>query len=186
MPLPSTLHLGFAKCGSTFLQTFWRNHPAVNMVFKAEFFAPLGASSFNQGPAHYAACFKKTAAKQHVLESDEHMLMGVFHPRLGVHSVTPASVDETCQRIKSVVPNVKLLMVVRNQLEMMVSTYSQYLLGAEHSRWISSLRNSCAVRVMVDTTSVFILTRSWRPSNTISQVGLRFCTLGELASNRRN
>ncbi len=129
MLFPSTLHLGFAKCGSTFLQAFWRHHPAVNMVFKAEFFAPLGSSSFEKGPNHYAASFTRSMPHQHVIESDEHMLMGIFHPVLGVHSVTPASVEETCRRIKSVVPNVKLLLVVRNQLEMMVSTYSQYLLG---------------------------------------------------------
>ena len=129
MPFPTAIHLGFAKCGSTFLQAFWRHHPQMHMVFKANFFAPLADGSFANGADHYAQEFAEAAPGSTIIESDEHMLMGLLHPVLGVRGLTLDSVEETCLRIKSVVPDAKLLLVVRNQLEMMVSTYSQYLLG---------------------------------------------------------
>lgn len=134
MPFPNAIHLGFAKCGSTFLQAFWRQHPQVQMVFKANFFAPLVEGSFAHGPEYYSQQFSSqpfsdSTARKTIIESDEHMLMGLLHPVLGVRGLTIDSVNETCLRMKSVVPEAKLLLVVRNQLEMMVSTYSQYLLG---------------------------------------------------------
>ncbi len=129
MPYPSAIHLGFAKCGSTFLQAFWRKHPQVHMVFKANFFAPLVDGDYALGPDHYSSVFSNASPNATFIESDEHMLMGLMHPSLGIRGLTLDSVEQTCVRIKSVVPDVKLLLVVRNQLEMMVSTYSQYLLG---------------------------------------------------------
>ncbi len=129
MPYPNAIHLGFAKCGSTFLQAFWRKHPQVHMVFKANFFAPLVDGDYARGSEHYSSMFSDAAPHTKLIESDEHMLMGLMHPSLGIRGLTLDSVEQTCVRIKSVVPDVKLLLVVRNQLEMMISTYSQYLLG---------------------------------------------------------
>ena len=129
MSLPSALHLGFAKCGSTFLQAFWRHHPSVYMVFKANFFSPLTLSEFDANVGRYSEHFREAPAGSTIIESDEHLLMGLLHPTLGVRGLTLGYVEKACQRIHSVLPDVRLLLVVRNQLEMMVSTYSQYLLG---------------------------------------------------------
>lgn len=129
MRLPNIVHLGFAKCGSTFLQAFWRNHPQVHLVFKSNFFGPFDECDFDLGASYYARHFAAAHPHQLLVESDEHLLMPVYHPKLHVRGITPESVDEICRRLKHVVPNAKLVLVIRNQLELLVSTYSQYLLG---------------------------------------------------------
>lgn len=129
MRLPNVVHLGFAKCGSTFLQAYWRQHPHVHLVFKANHFSPLEDCSYDQGPRKYAEHFEAAKAGQVLVESDEHMLMAVFHPLLRVHGITHDSVDEVCRRLQGAVPQAKIVLVIRNQLELLISTYSQYLLG---------------------------------------------------------
>lgn len=129
MPLPNVIHAGFAKCGSTFLQAFLRQHPQVNFRFKAEFFSPLDDCSYVRGPDYYAGRFDSSKPGQVVVESDEHLLMPLLHPTLAVRSVTNDSIDAVCERLNQTVPEAKILVVIRNQLDMMVSTYSQYLLG---------------------------------------------------------
>ncbi len=129
MPLPLFIHAGFAKCGSTFLQAYLRQHPDLNYLFKSCFYSPITDCKFDAGLGYYDQLFDTSNPDRRTIESDEHLLMPLFHPTLGVRSVTAESVDLVCQRIATTLPRVKILLVVRNQLEMMVSTYSQYLLG---------------------------------------------------------
>ncbi len=129
MPLPTFIHAGFAKCGSTYLQAYLRQHPDLNYLFKSCFYSPISDCRFDAGLGYYGKLFDDSKSNRLTIESDEHLLMPIFHPTLGVRSVTAESVELVCQRIAATLPGVKMLLVVRNQLEMMVSTYSQYLLG---------------------------------------------------------
>ena len=129
MRLPNVVHLGFAKCGSTFLQAFWRQHSHVHLVFKSNFFGPFDACSYEKGSAHYATFFENAGSNQLRVESDEHLLMAVFHPTLKVRGINLDSVREICHRLSATVPNAKIILVIRNQLDLLISTYSQYLLG---------------------------------------------------------
>ncbi len=125
MSLPKIVHVGFAKCASTFLQAFWRQHPDVNLVFKSGFFS----STYSLDVVRYSRMFENGHIGRCLVESDEHLLMNDRHPLLGSHGMTLEGVEEVCKRLKSALPQAKLLVVLRDQLDMMVSTYSQYLLG---------------------------------------------------------
>ena len=127
--LPGTIHLGFAKCGSTFLRACFRKHPDVHLVFKSNYFAPFDQCHFEDGDVSYDSYFEKERDRTFQIESDEHLLMPHFHPELGVRGITEQSTSIVCDRIVQVVPEAKLVLVIRNQLDMMLSTYSQYLLG---------------------------------------------------------
>jgi hypothetical protein len=129
LPLPQVVHLGFAKAASTFLQAFFWNHPQVHLVFKANHFGPFDKCSFEQGPEHYARKFADAKPGELRIESDEHLIMPVIHPQLGVRCMTEESIHRLLDRLDTCIPESKLIVVLRNQPDMILSTYSQYLLG---------------------------------------------------------
>ncbi|MEZ6093889.1 MAG: sulfotransferase domain-containing protein [Pirellulaceae bacterium] len=129
LPLPNAIHLGFAKAASTFLQSYLSSHPQVQLSFKSNFFAPFFDCNYAYGSEQLANPFRHDAMKPVRIESDEHMIMPLLHPRLGVRAITEQSTDQLLDRIGMTVPESKLLLILRNQKDMLLSTYSQYLLG---------------------------------------------------------
>jgi len=63
------------------------------------------------------------------LESDEHILMPLFHPVLEAAATTLDSVVEVSARIKLIQPDAKIIIVIRNQTDLIVSRYSEFILG---------------------------------------------------------
>ena len=127
--VPDVLHVGFSKCASTYLQTFFQQHPELFLVIKSHFFTPFEHCSFESSPDTYYNLFKTARSNQICLESDEHILLPVHHPVLDSAATTLESVSEVSQRIKSVQPKAKIILVVRNQVDLIVSRYSEYLLA---------------------------------------------------------
>ena len=125
---PDALHIGFSKCASTFLQAYFEQHPGIFVVNQSHYLAPFELSDFPDGNAEYLRRFESARAGQVALESDEHIIMPLFHPVLGSAATTLESVSEVCQRIKSIQPDVKIVVIVRNQVGMLVSRYSEYVL----------------------------------------------------------
>lgn len=127
--VPDVLHIGFSKCASTYLQTFFRQHPELFLVIKSHFFTPFENCSFESSPDAYYNLFKMARADQICLESDEHILLPLHHPVMESAATTLESISEVSQRIKSVQPKAKIIFVVRNQVDLIVSRYSEYLLA---------------------------------------------------------
>ena len=127
--LPDMIHVGFAKAASTYLQSFFRQHPQLHLVFKANFFAPFASCEYPEGFAAYEDLFRPAGKDQVRIESDEHLILPMIHPTLGVRAITRDSSDEVLHRLVQCVPSSKVLLVLRNQTDMLLSTYSQYLLG---------------------------------------------------------
>jgi hypothetical protein len=63
-----------------------------------------------------------------IIESQEHIILPEIHPMLKCASTNIGSVKKIGDRIKSNLPNVKIILIVRNQVDMLISRYSQYVL----------------------------------------------------------
>jgi hypothetical protein len=123
---PQVLHIGFSKCASSYLRALFRAQPSIHMVFKSGFFTPLvsGAMTF----AQYQSLFRNEDDILNV-ESDEHLTLPGVHPHLGVRSTTLREFEAVVDKIKEYTPDVKIMMVVRNQASLIVSRYSEFLIG---------------------------------------------------------
>jgi hypothetical protein len=130
MRIPDVIHAGFPKCASTFLQSWFDQHPDVFMVFKGEYLSPFER---RQEPAptrqEYLARFQPASPQQLLVESDEHLLLPLYHPELGIRSLTRDSSRQVFQRLADFAPQARLILVIRNQADMIVSAYSQYVLA---------------------------------------------------------
>lgn len=146
-PSPDALHVGFSKCASTFLQTFFAGHPEIFLVNQSHFFAPFEFSNFDSGRAEYSRLFRDAAPGQVRLESDEHIILPLFHPVLFAAATTMDSVAEVARRIEAVRPDAKIILVIRNQVDLIVSRYSEYVLGGGHGDFDFFVREflSCSV-----------------------------------------
>jgi Sulfotransferase domain len=123
---PQVLHIGFSKCASSFLRAVFRAQPRIHLVFKSGFFTPLisGDMTF----AQYQALFRDESGILNV-ESDEHLTLPGVHPELGVRSTTLHEFETVVDKIKQYIPDVRIMMVIRNQASLIVSRYSEYLIG---------------------------------------------------------
>jgi Sulfotransferase domain len=127
--LPDVLHVGFSKCASTFLQRFFQEHPEIFLVNQSHFFAPFEYSGYESGRDEYTHLFDNARPSQLKLESDEHIVLPLFHPVLSAAATTLESVVEVSKRIKRIQPKAKIILVIRNQVDLLVSRYSEYILG---------------------------------------------------------
>jgi hypothetical protein len=127
--LPDALHVGFSKCASTFLQTFFDGHPEIFLVNQSHFFAPFEYSHYESGKDDYCELFDDAGPGQIKLESDEHIVLPLFHPVLAAAATTLDSVLEVSGKIKGIQPSAKIILVIRNQVDLIVSRYSEYILG---------------------------------------------------------
>ena len=122
---PQVLHIGFSKCASTYLRALFRSQPRIHMVFKSGFFTPFLAKdmTFEQ----YQSMFRDEDGIVNV-ESDEHLTLPGVHPELGIRTTTLEQVEKVADSIRDHLPDVRILMVVRNQASLIVSRYSEYLI----------------------------------------------------------
>lgn len=125
---PQAFHVGFSKCASTFLQTYFEEHSSVFLVNQSHYVAPFSLSEFPQGLGEYYARFNDARSGQVSLESDEHIIMPIFHPTLGAAATTMGSVGEVISRMKLINTEAKVIVVVRNQISLLASRYSEYVL----------------------------------------------------------
>jgi hypothetical protein len=126
---PHALHIGFSKCASTFLQNFFSNHPDIFFVSKSHFVAPFDCCTFDSPIAGYRSLFEQASPDQVSLESDEHIIMPLMHPVLESAATTLESVEEVARRILRLNEEAKIILVVRNQVDLLVSRYSEYVLA---------------------------------------------------------
>jgi len=122
---PQVLHIGFSKCASTYLRALFRAHPKIHLVFKSGFFTPFLAKEMTF--ADYQAFFCNEVAKINI-ESDEHLTLPGIHPELGVRTTNLAEFARVADRIRRFLPEVKIIVIIRNQASLIVSRYSEFLI----------------------------------------------------------
>jgi hypothetical protein len=63
------------------------------------------------------------------VESDEHLTLPGVHPVLGVRTTNLMDFEAVANRIRECLPDVKIIMIIRNQSSLLVSRYSEYLIS---------------------------------------------------------
>jgi hypothetical protein len=122
---PQVLHIGFSKCASTYLRALFRAQPTIHLVFKSGFFTPF--LSRDMDFTQYQSLFRDESGVINV-ESDEHLTLPGIHPELGIRTTTLRQFEHVADTIREHLPDVKILMVIRNQVSLIVSRYSEYLI----------------------------------------------------------
>jgi len=127
----SALHVGFSKCGSTFLQSYFSQIEQIDYIEKSRFFSPVleNYNNFEKGLKYYNSLFKNPSNKDIRLESDEHIILPDYHPVLKSRGTTLNSVDIVIDRISRYDPHTKIILVIRNQYDLIISRYSQYVVS---------------------------------------------------------
>jgi len=95
------------------------------MVFKSGFFTPFLSKDMTF--AQYQSLFRHQIDVINV-ESDEHLTLPGIHPEIGVRTTTLDEFERVADAIREHLPDVKILMVIRNQASLIVSRYSEYLI----------------------------------------------------------
>lgn len=127
MKLPSYLHIGYSKSASTWLQEVMRNSDKIHMAYQTYFFNPLDSENYSKGVEFYTQFFESASNDQVIIESQEHIIMPEIHPVLKCASTNMESVSKVALRIKNTLPDVKIILIIRNQTQMIISRYLQYV-----------------------------------------------------------
>lgn len=128
MILPDYLHIGYSKAASTWLQELLRKEKDVFLVYKSGFFFPLNSSSYKKGIDYYSTFFKGAGNYKIRIESHEHIILPFHHPELKCASTNLKVVGTIARRIKEHLPGIKIILIIRNQTDMLLSRYTQYIL----------------------------------------------------------
>lgn len=128
MKLPNVIHIGYSKAMSTWLQKLFNENPEIFYVMKTNYFIPY-FDNYKKGIEYYQKYFLKADKYKTVLESDEHLLMPGLHTGIWVNTTNLDLVTKTMTRIKETLDEVKIILVIRNQVDMIISKYVQYIRG---------------------------------------------------------
>jgi hypothetical protein len=128
MILPDYLHIGYSKAASTWLQQLFRQEKDVFLLYKSDFFFPLNSSNYKKGVEYYSTFFKGAGDFKIRIESHEHILLPFHHPQLKCACTNLEAVDQIARRIKKHLPGVKIIITIRNQVDILLSRYTQYIL----------------------------------------------------------
>jgi hypothetical protein len=126
MRLPDVIHVGYSKAMSTWLQRLFREDGNIFYLRKSNFFIPY-FDNYEKGIQHYQKYFVGSEKYRVVLESDEHLLMPGFHSTILINITNLDLITKTMGRIKNTLPGVKILVAIRNQVDMIISKYVQFV-----------------------------------------------------------
>ena len=125
---PYFIHIGFSKCASTFLQSYFKKNDQIYYIEKSHYFSSL-YDVYNKGAVYYHSLFRNSKENDIKLESDEHIILPDYHPILKSHGTTLNSVNDVLSRIKKDIPYARIILVIRNQYDLIISRYAQYIVG---------------------------------------------------------
>ena len=123
MTLPNFLIIGAAKSGTTAIYTYIKQHPQIFMSDQKELrYFSYSDEPSNETPADFIHPSVTT------LEEYEHHFDAVSDENvIGESSPTYLYTPGTAERIKTVLPNVKLLAILRNPIDRAYSAYTHAL-----------------------------------------------------------
>ena len=141
------LHPGFAKCGSTFLQSYvWPNLPIERYFYLGKYYQQGISSRLERGllPANYPQSFLRLLGKAATCDATKHQLLNFLNNKLKDNDLLCFSneilpdVDkaiELYRLIKNLMPQVNIvhLLVVRPPLDAAWSTHAHNLLSENFS-----------------------------------------------------
>lgn len=126
--LPNVIHIGYSKSMSSWFQNYFSNHPDVFLIRKTRFFFP-SYDLYSKGTGYYEQFFRDAEGYPVIMESDEHLVLPGVHESVLVNITNLPLIEETLNRIKNTVPNVKIIVIIRNQVDVLISRYTEYIRG---------------------------------------------------------
>ena len=123
------LHVGYSKAMSSWLQSMFRDMDGICYAEKTKYFTGIQQPSDDD---IYLSKFSCRGNSGTWIESDEHMLLPQSHPNRAIAITNLELIDQLIDRIRSSQPpgfNIKIVMVLRNQVDMIISRYIQYIRG---------------------------------------------------------
>lgn len=116
------IHIGFSKSASTYLQSIFEATPGFIYHYKS------GKYNLNDENIETVS---EAYNDQIILESDEHIILPEWHPKLHRVRVTQIpSIKPSFEYIKRKSNNSKIILVIRSQYQLIVSRYSQFIVGS--------------------------------------------------------
>ena len=140
--LPSYLHIGYSKAASTWFQKFLQKHPDVFVVCKTRYFSAFRQKNYKTDLSYYSNFFNKCEGFAIKIESDEHLILPFFHPNFKCACTNIHAVKSLALRINRQLPKSKVIIIIRNQTDILLSRYSQYILQGgteEPSKFLNEL-----------------------------------------------
>ena len=137
---PDVIFIGFAKAGSSYLQTYLDLHPGIQLKWEATYFQI--DERFNAPGCVYVEESAPHSEELCVIDTDESLAWGgilsegekVTPEILAEMPYTALSTrpwhcdpSETARRIKQTVPDTKILIVIRNQVDWFRSSYLNFV-----------------------------------------------------------
>lgn len=117
--MKEVIHIGFSKSASTFLQSLFENNAEVNFIYKSKRFSLLDEDKeevdLNESLTN--------------LESDEHIVLPSYNKDLNVRTTKLEDVKKILDRIYNHNSEAKIILVLRSQLGLLPSRYSQYIVS---------------------------------------------------------
>lgn len=117
--MQEVIHIGFSKSASTFLQSLFDDIENVNYTYKSKRFSLLDEPKTEYKPLEDGLN----------IESDEHIILPSYSTRLNTKGTIIKDVKKIIIKIHDHNPDAKLILVIRNQVDLIRSRYSQYVLG---------------------------------------------------------
>jgi hypothetical protein len=128
MRLPQAIHMGYSKAMSTTLKSWLGTHSGIHLKTKTNFF-PLYYDNFRKGKEYYGQFFSDAKPEQLCIESDEHLAVQYLDRDWWVNFSNLESIEKISKRIRDILLDPKIIVVIRNQTDMVVSKYIQYIRG---------------------------------------------------------
>ena len=127
--LPDFLHIGYSKSASTWLQKLLAKEDGLYFKYKTYFFYPYESPIYNKGLEYYKGLFADAPEDKLIIESQEHIILPFIHPdpEVKIASTNLEMVRKVSEKIKVSVPEIKIILIIRNQVKMVRSRYIQYL-----------------------------------------------------------
>lgn len=111
---------------STWLQRLFNENEDIFYVRKTNYFIPY-FDNYEKGIGYYQKYFLESDKYKVVLESDEHLLMPGMHSGIWINITNLDLIAKTMGRIKNTLPGVKIIVVIRNQVDIIISKYVQFV-----------------------------------------------------------
>ena len=124
---PDVFHIGYSKAASTWLQEYLRLHDEIFLLFKSNFF--LKDVYTENSISDYQKLFPVSSSYKLTIESDEHIVLPIVEPQLKISATNYDSVKERALKIHKLMPHIKIILIIRNQTDIILSRYIQYIKG---------------------------------------------------------
>ncbi len=128
LQLPNYLHIGFSKAASTWFQNYLRKEKDIFLVYKTYYFFPFTSINYEKGIQWYAEQLTGASGREIAIESREHIILPYIHPELECACINLKGVELISGRIKENLPDIKIVVIIRNQVDTLLSRYTQYIL----------------------------------------------------------